>query len=343
VQDDISQSILSALSSQIARTEHPRPTPARHTANLRAFDLYLRGKSEANRWQLESARKLFEQAANLDPNFAMAHVEIAGIYLKEALSENRPPAETMSRAKQSAMRALEIDSDLSEAHAVLGSIEARYDWNWKAAEQRFRKAISLNPNDSQAYFSYASDVLLPLGRTEEALEQCRIGQQLDPLSTSGSLCAPWILTSTGQPEAAIAQYNAILASGPAPPVIRGARGFAYLRIGNFQKAIEDLEAQPSGSPANPFLAYAYGRAGQTEKAVRLESQLAAQSRQQYVSPMALALVHMGLGKKALALDELERGIEEHSYNAMYLGTEPAFDPLRQEPRFQALMAKVHLR
>jgi serine/threonine-protein kinase len=343
VQDDISQSILAALSSHITHGDSPRSTPPRHTRNLEAFDLYLKGKSEANRWQLESARKLFEQAAKLDPNFAMAHVEIAGIYLKEALSETLPPAESMSRARASAMRALEIDSGLSQAHAVLGSIEARYEWDWAAAEQRFRNAISLNPNDSLAYFAYASDVLLPLGRTEEALEQCRTGRQLDPLSTTGGLCAPWVLTYAGQPETAIAEYNTMLASGPALPIIRGARGLAYLRLGKFQKAIEDLEVQPPGSPVNPFLAYAYARAGQTEKAVRLETQLAAQSRQQYVSPMALALVHIGLGKQSVALDDLERGIEEHSYNAMYLGIESAFDPLREEPRFQALLRKVHLR
>jgi serine/threonine-protein kinase len=342
VQDDISQSILAALSSHIARSDHPRPAPPRHPANLEAFDLYLKGRSEANRWQIESARKLFEQAAKLDPNFAMAHVEIAGIYLKEALSENLPPAESMSRARASAMRALEIDSGLSEAHAVLGSIEARYEWDWAAAEQRFRKAISLNPNDSQAYFAYASDVLLPLGRTEEALEQCRTGQLLDPLSTAGGLCAPWVLTYTGQPEKAVAEYNTMLASGTAPPVVRGARGLAYLRIGRFKEAIDDLEAQPPGSPVNPFLAYAYARAGQTEKAVRLESQYAALSRRQYVSPMAMALIHMGLGKQSAALSDLERGIEEHSYNAMYLGIESAFEPLRGEPRFQALLQKIHL-
>jgi serine/threonine-protein kinase len=344
VQDDISHSILAALSSQIRRSDHPTPALPRHTANLEAFDLYLRGKSEANRWQLESARKLFEKAATLDPKFAMAHVALAGIYLKEAISEDRPPAESMSRAKESAMTALEIDSGLSQAAAVLGSIEARYDWNWEAAEQRFRKAISLNPNDPEAYFSYAEDVLLPLGRTKEALDQCRSGQQLDPLSISGSLCVPWVLANTGQPEAAIAQYNAMLASGPVPPVIRSARGFAYLKVGKFQEAIEDLEeAQSPGLPTDPFLAYAYARAGQTEKAVRLENQLAARSRQQYVSPMVLALVHIGLGQKSVALDDLERGVEEHSYNAMYLGTESAFDPLRQEPRFQALLRKVHLR
>jgi tetratricopeptide (TPR) repeat protein len=129
-----------------------------------------------------------------------------------------------------------------------------------------------------------------------------------------------------------------------PPVIRSARGFAYLKVGKFQEAIEDLEeAQSPGLPTDPFLAYAYARAGQTEKAVRLENQLAARSRQQYVSPMVLALVHIGLGQKSVALDDLERGVEEHSYNAMYLGTESAFDPLRQEPRFQALLRKVHLR
>ena len=343
VQDDISQSILTALSSHIERGDSPRPTPPRHTGNLDAFDLYLKGKSAANRWQLEPARKLFEQAVKLDPNFAMAHVEIAGIYLREALSENLPPTETMSRARASAMRALEIDSGLSQAHAVLGSIEARYEWNWTAAEQRFRSAISLNPNDSLAYFSYASDVLLPLGRTEEALEQCRTGRQLDPLSTAGGLCAPWVLTYTGQPNAAIVEYNAMLASEPAPPIIRGARALAYIRTGEFQKAIEDLEAQPPGSPVTPFLAYAYARSGQTQKAVRLETQILAQSRQHYVSPMTLALIHIGLGKNDIALDDLERGIEQHSYNAMYLGIESAFDPLREEPRFQALLRKVRLR
>jgi len=341
VQDEISQSILAAVTSQMADRTPQRPV-RRYTDNLEAFDLYLKGKSEVNLWHLEPARTLFERAIQLDPNFAVAYVEIAGIYLKEGLSAKMPPTEVLRLAKSSAKRALEIDGGLSQAHAVLASIEGRYEWNWAAAEQHFRTAIELNPNDAAAHSSYAMDVLLPLRRNDEALEHCRAAQQIDPLSTMSGFCVPWVLIFSGQAKSAIAEYDAMLASQPGLPIIRGARAMAYLSVRDYPKAIADLEAQPLGSPVAPFLAYAYAQAGEVEKAAHLEEQMMKESRQGYVSPMALAIAHIGLGKKLHALDDLERGVDEHSPNAMYLGLEPAFEPLHDDPRFQALLRRIHL-
>ena len=341
VQDDISQSILAAVTSQMADRKPPKPV-RRYTDNLEAFDLYLKGKSEANLWHLESARKLFEQATTLDPNFALAYVEIAGIYLKEGLSAGLPPAEVLRLARAAATRALEIDSGLSQAHAVLATIEGRYEWDWAAAEQHFRSAIELNPNDAVAHSSYAMDLLLPLRRTNEALEHCRVAQQLDPISTMSGFCVPWVLMLSGEAKSAVADYDIMLASQPEVPMIRFARAMAYLRLREFQKAIEDLEAQPPDSTPKAFLAYAYARSGQTEKAAHIEEQMMKQSHEKYVSPMVLAVVHSGLGMKSQALDDLERGVDEHSPNAIYLGLDPAFEPLHDEPRFQALLRRIHL-
>jgi len=341
VQDEISQSILAAVTTQVADRKPPRPV-RRYTDNLEAFDLYLKGKSDANRWNLKPARELFEQAIKLDPNFALAYVEIAGIYLKKGLSSGLPPAEVLRLARASATRALEIDSGLSQAHAVLATIEGRYEWNWAAAEQHFQTAIELNPNDAVAHASYAMDVLLPLRRTKEALEHCRLAQQIDPLSTTSGFCVPWVWIFSGQAQSAVAEYDAMLASQPGLPIIRGARAMAYLSVRDYQKAIADLEAQPPGSPFGPFLAYAYARSGQTEKSARIEEQMMRRSHNEYVSPMSLAVVHSGLGMKSQALDDLERGVDEHSPNAIYLGLDPAFEPLHDEPRFQALMRRIHL-
>jgi len=182
-----------------------------------------------------------------------------------------------------------------------------------------------------------------LGRTQEALEHCRVAQQIDPLSTMSGFCVPWVLTSSGQAKSAIVEYDAMLASQPGLPIIRFARAMAYLAIPDYQKAIEDLEAQPPGVTTTAFLAYAYARSGQTEKAARIEEQMMKQSHDKYVSPMVLAVVHSGLGMKSQALDDLERGVDEHSPNAMYLGLDPAFESLRDEPRFQALLRRIHLK
>jgi tetratricopeptide (TPR) repeat protein len=203
----------------------------------------------------------------------------------------------------------------------------------------------LNPNDSIAHFSYADDVLLPQKRFAEALEHCRAGRQIDPLSTIGAMCIPWVTIYSGDSKAAVAEFDEILATDPDNFMARGARGFAYMRGENYLKAIEDFEAvRPySPMPAIPFLAYSYGRSGQTAKAAALEQLVMARARTNYVSPMVLAIVHLGVGKKSLTLDELEQGVEQHSYNAMFLGTESALDSLRGESRFKALLLKMHLK
>ena len=193
VQDEISRAVTRALKVSLS-DDARRKRSRRYTKDTEAFDLYLRGRHLLNSLEpggSERAIALFQQAIERDPQFALAYTGLAIGASQGAYVEVLPPKEIAQQVRSAALKALAIDDTLAEAQAVLAGVEAKFDWNWAGAERRLRRAIALDPRSSGVHFGYSTGVLAPLHRWDEALAECRIAVDLDPLSVQMAYCTPW--------------------------------------------------------------------------------------------------------------------------------------------------------
>jgi serine/threonine-protein kinase len=344
LQDEISRAVTDALKVSLDDASRRRRS-RRYTRDPEAFDLYLRGLHLLNRPEPGNAPRaiaFFQQAIERDPQFALAHTGIAIGAAQGAYTELLPPREIAGRVRSAAQRALGIDDTLAEAHAILAMVEGKYDWNWVAAEQRFRRAIALDPRSSNVHFGYASGLLGPLGRWGEALAECRTALELDPLSVQMAYCAPWLHIFQDKAELALSEFQKLDADQPG--AFMAGVIIAALAAGKEHQALALMELQKVDFAAllhfNPaqlaFLAYAYGRVGRTSEAVEIERLLNDASRTQYISPGGMSMVYLGLGRFDEAGKFASQQIQEHSFS-IYTLAGPFHAPLRTDPQFSALL------
>jgi DNA-binding SARP family transcriptional activator/TolB-like protein/Flp pilus assembly protein TadD len=316
------------------------------TENSAAYRSYLLGLfflNQRTRSGFEKAVRSFESATLDDPGFAAAYAGLANAYGLEAFSE-KSPLLAVDMARKAARKALQLDPELAEAHTALAMIAALYDWDWAMAEQEFRLAISLNPGYATAHHWYGVH-LAAMGKFAAAREQLAQASALDPLS-------PIIRLNSGYPdyyerqyEAATIAYQQALELNPSFFAAHEELATAYQLQGNQKATIERLVLALSGEGE-------YGLAGAIEKMYARSGYQAAlevwldrllqRRREQYVSPMTVARVRIGLGQKSEALTELEKGFAEKSAALAYLNVDPLYDLLRGELRFQSLLQKIGL-
>jgi len=347
VQEEISRAIVNTLRVQLAGSQHGRLVKA-YTANAQAYDLYLKGRYHWNRRTAEGLRQaaiFFEQATKEDANYALGYAALADSYALLSSYGVSSPNEVMQKAKAAALKALEIDETLGEAHASLGFVRSFYDWEWSDAEREYRRALELNPGYATAHHWY-SGCLRALGRFDEAAVEVRRAQELDPLSPAIGRDLGRIFGSRRQHEQAIDQYRKTLDLNPNFPSGYVHLGLAYEQLSRYDEAIaayEKARAMPGG---NPLIAAALGHChalmGNRDKASELLEELVEQSKQRYVPAVDIALIHIGLGEKDRAFEWLEKAYEDHDGWLAWLKVDPIFDSLRRDAKFVRLLKKVGL-
>jgi len=334
-----------AAEIQAALGEHkpvsPILEPTLSPQAFEAYNLYLKGQYFWNKRSLLEATSYFEQATAKDPNFARAYAGLADCYALIGAYTGAPAAEFAPQARTAALRALQLDDRLPEAHAALALIVQNYDYDWQTAEKEFKRAIELNPNYATGHQWYAEH-LMWRGRFDEALRESERARQLDPLSLIIAADNGAILLYSRQYDRAIAQFTAVRDMDPSFP--RAGMIFAaYVQKGMFTEAQAVVETFTAGSPWQVSnLAYISGRTGQQAKAEQELKKLLDLNQRQPMDPMVIVPPYIGMGNNDQAIAWLEKAYAQHSNGLTALKVDPAFDPLRGDPRFQDLLRRVGL-
>jgi serine/threonine protein kinase len=339
LQRRITLAITDAIKAELKGSERNRLV-TRREVNQRAYEAYLRGRFHLERDELDQARRMFEQAQRLAPDWAPPLVGLANYYSALPFSSDVSPAEVLPKARAALLQALALDETLAEAHAAAGYIRAYYEWDWRAAEQEFRRALELRPNYADAYFSY-SRFLASRRRLDEAIAQLGRAVELDPLSLPLQANRALLDYFAGHYELAGGKLREILQSDSANQLAKWGLALVVEQQGRPDEAIAILEPI-SGSSLNrkSSLGHAYAVAGKSLRARRVLAELGASAAQSYVPAYYFALVHAGLGEREQALRYLERAFEERSTVLAYLLIDPRLASLRDDPRFVALARRL---
>lgn len=326
----------------------PNSQPASSTKSGEAHDLYLKGLYFWNKRTVpgfQQAIENFQQATEMDPHYAPAFAALADSYTLLTAYTSVSATLYMPQARAAALRALELDQNLAEAHTALALIVQNHDWDWQTSEKEYRRAIELNPNYATAHQWYAEH-LMWLGRFDEALRESERARQLDPLSLIIASDHGALLYYSRHYDRAIEQFRTVLRKDPNFGRAGSVLTFAYVEKAMFSQALANAEISRRFFGDGPGYwsprAYIYGRAGQLEQAGRELEKLEKVSRHESQSPAVMLWAHLGMGNKEEALADLEKAYSEHLGILATLKVEPAFDPLRSDPRFQDLLRRVGL-
>jgi DNA-binding winged helix-turn-helix (wHTH) protein/Tfp pilus assembly protein PilF len=324
-----------------ATVRESAPAPDNHQAQ----QLYVRGRHFLNKRltsALGDAITSFLEATDQDPAFAPAWVGLADAYALLSLYGASMPRDVFPKSKAAAEAALRLDPALAEAHNSLGVVELFYEWNWEAAERSFRRAVELNPSYGDAHQRYGL-FLTVMGRFDEARAAMARAEAADPLSRITATLAAYPAYYSREFEDAVRQFRRVIQVDPNFSMAHFRLGLAYSELGRFDEALAELEAAMRLSNDRDVTA-ALGRVrammGVRAGAEQAIAELDARSKDTFVSPYALAAIYAALGEKSRALDLLEQAYEEKSYWIIYLNVDPALDPLRDDPRFMALVRRV---
>jgi len=350
LESEVARAVARAIALTLTPDAQARLASAR-SVRPESYQDYLRGRYFFNRKTevaLKQALGYFQRAIAADPGYAPAYTGLADCYWSLGASATvggLPPRQTMPEAKAAALKALEIDGTLAEAHSSLAMVHLLYDWDLAASEKEFRRALELDPDYTTAHHWY-SHTLIVLGRTAESLAESKRALELEPLNLVVGVHLGWHYLYARQYDQAIEQFRKTLELDPAFPQTQRYAAWAYLQKGMRQEAIASLQAVLGQLGRNPEvegeLGYALGVAGRRAEALAMLEGLRQLSSTRYVSPYSVALVHAGLGDRDQALAWLEKAYLERSDYMPYLNREPMLDGLRSDPRFAALVRRVGL-
>ena len=318
----------------------------RDTHNRGAFHAYWRGRFFLEKRNPEKAISEFQQAINLDPNYALAFTGLADAYVWQASFTNEADDELYGKAKTATDKALELDPNLADAHSSLGRIKHWYDWDWAGAEKSFRRAIELNPNSVNARQFY-SRLLTTLGRYDEALNEMYKAQELDPRSADLGVPLSGILEKRGEFDEAIRVLQSTLEMDKDSKFARRGIANAYLLKGDYAKVIELGNQEFSNPRAVDFawasmLATAYHKTGQAGKATEMRSLLNRLAEKDPKSLYFLAYHDAEMGRTDEALAALWKCIELREERVVTTKEEPRFAAIKDDPRFQEILKRINL-
>ncbi|MGB6728570.1 MAG: winged helix-turn-helix domain-containing protein [Terracidiphilus sp.] len=321
-----------------------RPTG---TKSYEAYDLYLKGRYFWNKRTeagFRQAADYFQQAIDKDPNYAPAYAGLADTFSLMSTWNMGPQNELMPKARAAALRALELDESLAEAHASLALIEENYDYDWPGSEKEFRRAIELNPQYATAHQWYA-EFLSWQGRFDEAFAESSRAQQLDPLSMIIATDHATILYYSRQYESAIEEYRSVLELDPTDGHARGMMIPPYLQLGRYGEAIDAVN-HFSAREDDPWRwaweAAIYSRSGRAQKAGQSLAKLEQVAGSRPDRNALLLMAYSATGPKERVLELLEKAYAEHSNSVVEIKVDPIYDPIRNDPRFKDLLRRLRL-
>ena len=346
VESEIAKNIADKLRAELTGSE-VQAIAARRTENPEAYQLYLKGKFFWNKRtakDFHTAIGYFQQAIDKDPGFALAYAGLADTYVLLSGFGAASPKESLPKAKAAALKALELDNTLGEAHTALAQAVFAYDFDFAKADQEFRRGIELNPNYATAHHWYAESGLAALGRFDEAIAEMKRALGLDPLSVIINADFGTVLGTAGKYDEAIEQLRKTLEMDPDFYYAHWNLGQALELKGRTEEAIAAYK-KASALDDDPLplalLGRLYGRIGQKDEALKILDRLREAAKQRYVSRYNFAVIQMGLGRNDEAIRLLEEAYEDHNgYDIAFIKTDRLLTPLHKEPRFQALVAKV---
>jgi TolB-like protein/Tfp pilus assembly protein PilF len=345
VETDIAKTIADSLKAKLTRSER-QAIAVRPTANLEAYELYLKGRFFWNKRtgaDLRKAIDYFNDAVAKDPNYALAYAGLADCYdLLHEYSEISPK-ESYPKAKAAAIKALELDDALGEAHTSLAYSLVNYDWDWRSAEREYQRALQLNPNYATAHQWYA-ECLSMLGRHTEAIAEIKKAHELDPLSLIINQGVGGKYLYARRYDEAMAQFRRTLELYPHFPPTHQRLGWCYAQKRMYDEAIAEMqravELSGNGTQMIAALGYAYAAAGRRDTAQGIIAELERRSKESYVDHYFVATIFAALGEKDEAFALLNKACAERSYWMPWLNIDPQLDNLRSDSRFDALVQRV---
>ncbi len=312
-----------------------------------AYDLYLKGRyfwNKRTEGGFRQAADYFQQAIDKDPNYGRAYAGLADTFTLMSTWFVGSPDELMPKARTAAMRALELDESLAEAHASLALIRENYDYDWPGSEKEFRRAIQLDPQYATAHQWYA-EFLSWQGRFEEAFAESERARQLDPLSLIIASDYGWILYDSRQFDNALKQARLVLELDPNFDHARALIVPSYFQLGRSDEAVDLINRwaeRDEGPWTLAWKAAVYSRSGHAEEARRAVAKLEQISRPRADRTPTLLLGYLNADEKDRAIEMLQRAYSEHSNVVVQIKVNPMFDPIRNDPRFKDLLRRVGL-
>jgi len=346
IQDEIALSVAGKLRARLLEDEQSQLTK-RYTESPEAYKAYLKGRyylEKRTHKDIKRSAEFFQQALEIDPNYAKAYSGFADYYNLQTFYGNVKPRDALPKGKELALKALEIDESLSEAHTSLADILGNWDWDWVGAEREFKRAIELNPNYALAH-SWYSSLLVNQGRIDDAIKELEFAQELDPLSPL-SYALGFYLYFRREYAKSSEMINKGLELEPNYAVCQYFLGGIYTQKRMLENAIKEFQKALEFSGNSPMykagLGHAYALTGKKVEAVNIYDELKQLSESVYVPAIHLAILSTGLGKREEALTWLETSFEERDNELCLWIRDPRLDPLRTNPRYQNLFVRMNL-
>jgi serine/threonine-protein kinase len=347
IQEEIAQAIVNAHPLQLLG-QRIAPRVRRHTQDLQAYTLYLKGRfhwSKRTEEELNRGIDYFEQAIARDPGYALAYAGVADCYNMLGFYCALPPGDSFPKAKSNAVKALELNDGLAEAHTSLAFATLLYDWDWSSAEKGFLRAIDLKPDYPTSHHWY-SEYLLLMGRTDEALAAARTVLESDPLSLLINTLMGWAYYYSRDFDCAVTKLEEVLELEPQFVPAHLWLGLAQLQrsesdraVATFQKAVEISEDSPLMFCG---LGRAYAVSGKASDAEMVLDWLEVEKARSYVPSYYVAAIHAGLGRTDETFAWLDKARDRHDHWLVYLNVDPIWDGLRADPRFAELARRIGL-
>jgi serine/threonine-protein kinase len=346
VQDEISCAIVERLKGGFGLTTK-QALVRRQTKDIEAYDLYAKGRYFWNQRGvgLIKARELLTKAIERDPGYAPAHAALADTFNLLGWYRALAPRDAFPAAKEAAQQALELDDTLAEAHTSLAFSLMCHDWDWEGAEREFVRAIELNPGYATTHHWHA-EFLMAMGRSADAIEAAERAGRVDPLGLIIKIVLAMAHYFAREYDQTVDICRMTLEMDPAFTPAHIWYGLAHLQRGHAASAVEVFQKERELAPERPttlaLLGVALARDDRAAAAEDILQQLGTMANEAYVAQYDLALIHLSLGRKDLALEHLDKAYEERSAWLTWAKVDPLLDPLRQEPRFRELLGKLAL-
>lgn len=347
VEDRISEELVQALLPTITDTQKQQLIK-HYTEDTEAYQSYIKGRYYWNKRTTDDIKKAisyYEDAIIQDPNYALAYAGLADSYATLGILDNVPAQEMMPKARSAAMKALELDDGLAEAHAALAYVKHRFEWDLAGAEREFKRAIELNPKYPTAH-QWFGWYLISLSKFDDALAEFQRAQQLDPLSLYTNLTLGASYFHARDYDKAAVQYQRVIDMNSDFWLAHWWLAQTYAQQQRYDDAITELQKVVKIRGGNltqfPVAGYIYAVAGKKAEARRVLEELQRGAKDRYLSPYGMATIYAGLGENDKAFDWLQRDLKEHGSGMVFINVDQRLDNIRSDPRFAQLVREVGL-